>query len=59
MKLSVESLSFRYIGKKEAALTDINLEATGGELLFLVGGNGSGKTTLLSCIAGLRPDIIE
>jgi energy-coupling factor transporter ATP-binding protein EcfA2 len=59
MKLSVESLSFRYIGKKEAALTDINLEATGGELLFMVGGNGSGKTTLLSCIAGLMPDIIE
>jgi putative ABC transport system ATP-binding protein len=36
-----------------AALTDINIEVTRGEILLIIGPNGSGKTTLLSLLGGL------
>jgi len=39
------------------ALSDIDLDVRGGEIVALLGPNGAGKTTLVSIIAGLRkPD---
>src|SRR5881628_3001305 len=34
------------------ALTDVDFEARGGEVMALVGDNGAGKSTLIKCIAG-------
>ena len=36
-------------------LNGIEIEATQGEFLVLLGASGCGKSTLLHCIAGLEP----
>jgi len=42
---------------KTSALRSVELEATFGEMLYIVGPSGSGKTTLLSVLSGiLRPN---
>ena len=54
--LLVESLhkSFSLHGKKEAVLTNINLQVNPGEIVGLAGESGSGKSTLARCIIGLH-----
>jgi simple sugar transport system ATP-binding protein len=37
------------------ALTDINLEVSGGEVTCVLGDNGAGKSTLIKIISGLHP----
>ena len=49
-KLSIKELSFAYPGKQENALTDINVEASPGQTIALVGRSGSGKSTLSSLL---------
>lgn len=39
---------------RKPVLTDVNLKASSGECIGLLGLNGSGKSTLLSCIAGIK-----
>src|SRR5579863_10456138 len=34
------------------ALTDVDFEVLGGEVMALVGDNGAGKSTLIKCVAG-------
>ncbi|HUY14568.1 MAG TPA: ABC transporter ATP-binding protein [Terriglobia bacterium] len=50
----------KWFGEAEAkttALTEVNLEAYFGEMVYIVGPSGSGKTTLLSVLSGiLRPN---
>jgi|HigsolmetaAR201D_1030396.scaffolds.fasta_scaffold05008_3 iron complex transport system ATP-binding protein len=48
--LVVEHLHVRY--QQHVVLRDINLDASGGQLIGLIGPNGAGKSTLLRAIAG-------
>ena len=52
--LRIEGLSRSYGSLR--ALSDINLEAQGSEIVSIVGPNGAGKTTLMRCISnGFEP----
>jgi D-xylose transport system ATP-binding protein len=51
-------LALRGISKRFGAvqaLTDVELEVHGGEVVALVGDNGAGKSTLVKTIAGVHP----
>ena len=51
--LEVERVSRSFGGV--AALSEVDLHVTAGEVVGLIGPNGSGKTTLLNVITGLSP----
>jgi energy-coupling factor transport system ATP-binding protein len=51
-RLQVSQLTVELGGR--AVLDDLSMEASGGEVLAIVGRNGSGKTTLLRALAGLQ-----
>jgi energy-coupling factor transport system ATP-binding protein len=53
--LRIESLTYRYPGRKRPALTALELELQEGELILLAGASGSGKSTLLRAASGLVP----
>jgi ABC-type multidrug transport system ATPase subunit len=48
--LEIDALNHRF--GDHVVLTDVDLEASPGERIAILGPNGSGKTTLLRCIAG-------
>ncbi|MGW8377186.1 ATP-binding cassette domain-containing protein [Streptomyces sp. ODS28] len=51
-------LALRGISKRFGAvqaLTNVDLEVSGGEVLALVGDNGAGKSTLVKTVAGVHP----
>ncbi len=51
-------LALRGVSKRFGAvqaLTDVELEVHGGEVIALVGDNGAGKSTLVKTIAGVHP----
>lgn len=58
--LSVEGLEVSYPGRRRgdwtAAVRDVSLHVSPGEVLCIIGESGSGKSTVLSAIAGLLPD---
>jgi ABC-type transport system involved in cytochrome bd biosynthesis fused ATPase/permease subunit len=55
--LTIESVCFTYPGRSVAALEEVGLEVTPGEIVALAGPSGCGKSTLLSILLGLiRPD---
>ena len=53
--LELERVSYTYPGRSEAALRDISLRVTPGELIVVAGRSGSGKSTLLRVVSGLVP----
>ena len=60
-KLAIQASGMvKWFGEGEAktmALSEVNLEAQFGEMVYIVGPSGSGKTTLLSVLSGiLRPN---
>lgn len=56
-QLKIESLSFGYPNQNHMLLNNINLEASRGQIIAVVGENGSGKSTLVKLLAGFyNPD---
>jgi len=54
--LEVRSLSRRFPGRAEAALSDVSFTVPAGQCVVVSGANGSGKSVLMNLIAGLdRP----
>ncbi len=53
--LALERFGYRYPGAEAAALHDISLEITAGELVLLAGRSACGKSTLLRAACGLVP----
>lgn len=53
--ISVQRLSFSYVGSTDSVLDDISLDIFPGEILLITGHSGSGKSTLLRAINGLIP----
>jgi ATP-binding cassette subfamily B protein len=51
-QLKIESLSFGYPNQDHVLLNNINLEASRGQIIAIVGENGSGKSTLVKLLAG-------
>jgi ATP-binding cassette subfamily B protein len=51
--ITVKNLSFRYAGKDDDALQEVNLVIRPGQKVALVGANGSGKTTLAKLLCRL------
>ncbi|MFD3516022.1 ABC transporter ATP-binding protein [Streptomyces sp. NPDC058657] len=52
-EIRIESLSHRYAGKNQDALSEVTLTLRRGEVTALVGFNGSGKSTLSKLVSGL------
>ncbi|QZT37952.1 ABC transporter ATP-binding protein [Halosquirtibacter xylanolyticus] len=57
MKLKIKNASIGYIdnGKVNTVKNNINLQASNGDIIALLGGNGIGKSTLLRSIIGIQP----
>lgn len=55
-KIELRSVSYRYQGKEEYALKDINVTFNKGDFTVLMGYNGSGKSTLIKIISGIYSD---
>ena len=53
--ISIENLTFTYLGSKEPALKNVNLEIKEGEKVLITGHAGAGKTTLCYLLNGLVP----
>jgi branched-chain amino acid transport system ATP-binding protein len=51
--LTVTKLSASYGGI--AALEDVTINISAGEMVALIGANGAGKSTLLNCLSGIVP----
>ena len=52
-QLSIESLSFGYPNQQHPIISGINIKASRGQIIAIVGENGSGKSTLVKLLAGL------
>lgn len=51
--INFKNVDFKYPGRKEYALKNINLSIKPGEKISIVGENGSGKSTLIKLLLGL------
>ncbi|RCX09576.1 energy-coupling factor transport system ATP-binding protein [Anaerobacterium chartisolvens] len=54
--IEISGLNWKYSGKDQPALKDINLSICENTFVGIIGSNESGKTTLVSCIKGLIPE---
>ena len=51
--VKVSKISFKYPGKSDPALNDINFSIPSGSSIAIIGPSGAGKTTLIDIILGL------
>jgi ATP-binding cassette subfamily B protein len=51
-QLRIEALSFGYPNQQQHIISGINIEASRGQIIAVVGENGSGKSTLVKLLAG-------
>jgi len=54
--IEIKNLSYKYKGKDNNALQNINLKIDRGSLIAFIGENGSGKTTLVKILSALYND---
>ncbi len=52
-QISLENISFRYPGKKESVLNQMNISIPVKKVIGIVGPSGSGKSTLVDILLGL------
>jgi HlyD family secretion protein len=52
-EIRLEDVSFRHIGDRPAAISNLTLSIPAGAAVGFIGANGSGKTTLVDLLAGL------
>ncbi|MDO5718585.1 MAG: ABC transporter ATP-binding protein [Tissierellia bacterium] len=57
--ISLQNLSFKYSGKNEYALKNINLDIKKGETILFLGKSGMGKSSILNLINGIIPNYLE
>ncbi|MEW6457175.1 MAG: energy-coupling factor transporter ATPase [Acidobacteriota bacterium] len=57
--LEIKNLGFRYRKSNLEALSEINLEISGGEFVAIMGMSGAGKSTLLMTFNGIIPHFIK
>lgn len=53
--IRIENVCYKYYGREEYALKNINLNIKKGEFILLCGSTGCGKSTLLKCLNGIIP----
>lgn len=51
--VTLENISFSYLGSNKRTLSNVNLEIKPGEMVAIVGPSGAGKTTLVDVILGV------
>ncbi len=59
MLLSLDQVSFRYLGADRPALRDLSLALPAGQICGVVGRAGAGKSTLCALCAGFIPQFYE
>ncbi|MBU2549801.1 MAG: ATP-binding cassette domain-containing protein, partial [Proteobacteria bacterium] len=57
--LSCRKVGFTYRNQSMAALTDVDLDVSPGELVSLAGPHGAGKSTLVRCASGIVPQMLK
>lgn len=53
--IRIQNISYRYPGRENNALQNVNLHIKKGEFVLLSGSTGCGKSTLLKCLNGIIP----
>ncbi len=59
LEISIRNLTYRYRGRKDAALDNVNLEVAAGEFVVIMGHSGAGKSTLCTSLNGLIPHFLR
>ncbi|GAB4202713.1 MAG: energy-coupling factor transporter ATPase [Roseiflexaceae bacterium] len=59
MLLSLDQVSFRYLGTNRPALRDVSLALPPGQICGVIGRAGAGKSTLCALCAGFIPQFYE
>ena len=54
-EIELRDLTFYYPNQKQAAIKNLNLSITQGEIIAIVGPSGAGKTTLVDLLLGVLP----